>query len=95
MGGDDAYAAELAGYRKGFGANVRRLRLASRNDYSQEELAERARLHRTEISKIELGDVEPRLTTLVILADALGASLDEMVAGLGVPRRRKPPPARS
>jgi transcriptional regulator with XRE-family HTH domain len=52
-------------------------------------LAERARLHRTEIGKIEQGNVEPRLTTLVILADALGVTLDEMVAGLDVPKHRR------
>jgi transcriptional regulator with XRE-family HTH domain len=88
----DAYAVELTGYRKRFGANVRRLRLTGDRACTQEALARRARLHRTEIGKIEQGDVEPRLTTLVILADALGVTLDEMVAGLGVPKQRKPPP---
>jgi hypothetical protein len=29
----------------------------------------------------------------VVLADALGVTLDEMVAGLGVPKQRRPPPS--
>jgi transcriptional regulator with XRE-family HTH domain len=86
---EDVYTAELKRFRKGFGANVRRLRLAGDRACSQETLAGRARLHRTEIGKIEQGNVEPRLTTLVILADALGVTLDEMVAGLDVPKQRK------
>ena len=93
MSHGDSYAMELACFRKGFGANVRRLRRASDRAYSQEALAERARLHRTEIGKIEQGSVEPRLSTLVVLADALGVTLDEMVAGLGVPKQRRPPPS--
>jgi len=75
MSHGDAYAVELARFRKGFGANVRRLRRAGEGACSQEVLAERAGLHRTEIGKIEQGTVEPRLTTLVILADALGVTL--------------------
>jgi transcriptional regulator with XRE-family HTH domain len=92
MSSDDSYAAELARYRKRFGANVRGLRLAGKEACSQEELADRARLHRTEISKIEQGGVEPRLSTLMILADALGVTLNDLVAGLGVPVLRRPPP---
>jgi transcriptional regulator with XRE-family HTH domain len=89
MSHGNTYATELARFREGFGANVRRLRRAG-DGFSQEALAERAGLHRTEIGKIEQGNVEPRLSTLVILADALGVTLDEMVAGLGVPKQRKP-----
>ncbi len=92
MSREDTYATELARFRKGFGANVRRLRRAGDGACSQEALAERARLHRTELGKIEQGIVEPKLSTLLILADALGVTLDEMVAGLGVPKRRRPPP---
>ena len=40
------------------------------------------RLHRTEIGRIEQGTVEPRLTTLVILADGLGVSIDDLLADL-------------
>jgi transcriptional regulator with XRE-family HTH domain len=94
MSHEDTYAMELARFRMEFGANVRRLRRAGDGTVSQEALAECARLHRTEIGKIEQGIVEPRLSTLVILANALGVTLDEMVAGLGVPKQRRPPPSR-
>jgi transcriptional regulator with XRE-family HTH domain len=59
---------------------------------SQEELSDMSGLHRTEIGKLELGEVEPRLTTLLILANALNVTLDELVDGLGVPRERRPSP---
>jgi len=86
----EAYKAELARYLEGFGANVRRARLAK--DASQEALSDYTRLHRTEIGKVEQGVVEPRLTTIVILADALEVRLDELVADLWVPVERKPSP---
>lgn len=85
-----AYKAELARYLEGFGANVRRVRLA--RNASQEALSHYTGLHRTEIGKVEQGVVEPRLTTLVILAHALGVTLDELVADLWVPVERKPSP---
>jgi transcriptional regulator with XRE-family HTH domain len=86
----EAYKAELARFLEGFGANVRRLRVA--RNASQEALTHRTGLHRTEIGKVEQGLVEPRLTTLVILADALEVTLDDLVVDLGVPWERKPSP---
>jgi transcriptional regulator with XRE-family HTH domain len=88
----EAYKAELASFLQGFGENVRRVRVAKEPPYSQERLAEATRLHRTEIGKIEQGVVEPRLTTLYILADGLQVSIDELLAGLWVPLERKPSP---
>jgi transcriptional regulator with XRE-family HTH domain len=85
------YESELAALLEVFGANVRRVR--HERDYSQERLADQVRLHRTEIGKIEQGIVEPRLSTLVVLADGLGVSLDELVAGIAVPQERKPSPS--
>jgi transcriptional regulator with XRE-family HTH domain len=92
MSTTEAYKAELARFLAGFGANVRRLRLAKTPRCSQERLSDATGLHRTEIGKIEQGIVEPRLTTLLILADGLGVSLDDLVAGLWVPVERRPSP---
>jgi transcriptional regulator with XRE-family HTH domain len=92
MSTTEAYKAELARLLEAFGANVRRVRTGGDEPFSQESLSALTALHRTEIGKIEQGVVEPRLTTLIILADALGVTLDELVAGLWVPRERKPSP---
>lgn len=92
MSTTEAYKAELARFLEGFGINVRRARTARNGALSQEMLSARTGLHRTEIGKIEQGIVEPRLTTLVILADALGVTLDELLDGLRVPQERRPSP---
>ena len=55
--------------RKRFARNLRKYRVESA--LSQEALASRARLHRTEISLLERGDRDPRLSTVVRLAGAL------------------------
>jgi transcriptional regulator with XRE-family HTH domain len=60
--------------------------------YGQEAFAHDARLHRTEIGKIERAETEPRLLTLMILAHGLGVTLNDLVEGLPVPQERKPPP---
>jgi transcriptional regulator with XRE-family HTH domain len=88
----EAYKDELARFLEGFGANVRRLRTAKNPPCSQERLSHVTRLHRTEIGKIEQGEVEPRLTTLVILAAGLEVTIDELLAGLSVPVERRPSP---
>ncbi len=86
------YKAELASFLEGFGANVRRVRTAKRPPCSQERLCHITRLHRTEIGKIEQGVVEPRLTTVYILADGLGVTVDDLLGGLWVPTERRPSP---
>jgi len=53
----------------GFGENLRCARRLAR--LSQDELGQRASLHRTEIGKLENGDRAPRLETIVKLAGAL------------------------
>jgi transcriptional regulator with XRE-family HTH domain len=89
----ETYKEELARFLEGFGANVRRVRMAKRPPYSQERLSHATGLHRTEIGKIEQGMVEPRLTTLFILADGLSVSIDELLTGLWVPTERRPSPS--
>ena len=88
----EAYKEELARYLAVFGANVRRARLAMNPPTSQEKLSLATKLHRTEIGKIEQGEVEPRLTTLMVLADGLGVSVEELLSGLWVPLERRPSP---
>jgi transcriptional regulator with XRE-family HTH domain len=63
-----------------FGENLARLR--KRADLSQEELAVRASLHRTEVGKLERGDRLARVDTLVKLAGALGVEPGELVQGI-------------
>lgn len=63
-----------------FAANLRLAR--TRTGISQEELASRCRLHRTEISLLERAGREPRLATIVKLAGALEASPADLLAGI-------------
>jgi transcriptional regulator with XRE-family HTH domain len=59
------------------GNTVRRLREAK--GWSQEEMAEKAGLHRTYISGIERGIRNPTLTILFKLANALGVEPGTLV----------------
>jgi transcriptional regulator with XRE-family HTH domain len=63
-----------------FAANLRRLRTTA--GISQEALADRCGLHRTEISLLERAGREPRLTTIVRLARALDVEPVELLAGV-------------
>jgi transcriptional regulator with XRE-family HTH domain len=59
------------------------LRLArTKAGISQEELAERCELHRTEISLLERAGREPRLATLVKLAGSLDTTPGELCIGI-------------
>jgi transcriptional regulator with XRE-family HTH domain len=88
----EEYMAERTAYLGGFAQNIRRLR----NDkgWSQTNLYNAADLHRTGLGRIEGGQYEPRLLTIVILADALGVKLDDLVTNLPVPQERRPPPGK-
>jgi transcriptional regulator with XRE-family HTH domain len=67
--------------RKQFAANLRRHR--NRAGLSQEALADRCDLHRTEISLLERCKRSPRLETIVILARGLQlASPAELLDGI-------------
>lgn len=66
--------------RDRFAANLRRARETA--GISQEVLAERCEVHRTEISLLERGGREPRLGTMVKLAVALGTTPEALCAGI-------------
>ncbi len=60
---------------------ARNLRAARRRaGLSQERLSVLARLHRTEISLLERGERDPRLSTVFRLADALGVPAAALLA---------------
>jgi transcriptional regulator with XRE-family HTH domain len=67
--------------REQFAANLRQAR--GRAGISQEALAAKCELHRTEISLLERCKRSPRLETIVILARGLGlSSPGELLAGI-------------
>jgi transcriptional regulator with XRE-family HTH domain len=51
-------------------------------DLSQEALAERAGIHRTQISMYENGERMPLASSLIKLAAALGISVDQLLVGI-------------
>ena len=64
--------------RTRFGARVRQLR--NGRGWSQEELADRAGLHRTYVGSIERGEQNLSLVNIEKLAATLGVSLSELFA---------------
>lgn len=78
LGDDDAVAEnqQHPNIKQRFGKAIRRRRREL--DLSQEELAERAEMHRTYISDIERGIVNPSLEVIEKLTDALGTTVAEL-----------------
>ena len=64
-----------------FGRNLRERRVAA--GWSQEELSDRSDLHLTEISRLENGHRNPRMSTIIKLADALAVGPGDLLAGTG------------
>lgn len=62
------------------GSNLRRLR--RREGLSQEQLAARASLHRTEIGRLESGERVCRIDTLIRLAGAMSVPPGELLEGI-------------
>jgi transcriptional regulator with XRE-family HTH domain len=60
-------------YGRGLSTNLREARIEI--GITQEELADRCRMHPTAISKLERGESIPRADTLQKLADVLGTSV--------------------
>ena len=65
-----------------FGKAIRRRRREL--DLSQEELAERAELHRTYVSDIERGDRNPSLENIQKLAKALNMKVSALFINYGI-----------
>lgn len=63
--------------RRRVGLNVKRLREAQ--GISQEDLADRAGVHRTYVSGVERGVRNPTITVLEKIAGALGEPLTDLV----------------
>jgi len=63
-----------------FGRNVKALRLEKR--WTQEELADRSGLTPVQISRVERGAREVRLTTLLRLMSALETTPDRLLDGV-------------
>jgi transcriptional regulator with XRE-family HTH domain len=63
-----------------FGANMRRCR--HRAGLTQEELAFRTSLHRSDVSLLERGCRQPRLGTIIKIANPLSVSIDELLEGI-------------
>jgi transcriptional regulator with XRE-family HTH domain len=72
-----------------FGEKLRAER--EHRNVSQEALAKIADVHRTHLGALELGQREPHLAMLLILAHALEVSPGTLLEGLFVPRERKAP----
>ena len=66
--------------RDRFATNLRTHR--TRAGLSQERLAFKCRLHRTEISLLERGAREPRLATIVRLSRGLGIPATDLLEGV-------------
>ena len=63
-----------------FASNLRLLREG--RELSQEDLAWRAKIHRSQISPIENGQCSPQFLTLIRLAGALGVTLNDLATGI-------------
>ena len=59
------------------GKNIRRFR--KRDGMTQEQLAEKAGINQKQISKIESGRIQARLSTYLRIANALGVSIDHFL----------------
>lgn len=68
---------------KRIGHRIRELRTQRPERWTQEELAERARISVSFLSMIERGERVPHVETLAALAEALGVTLAELFAGTG------------
>lgn len=66
---------------KRLGRRIRDLRTQRTDRWTQEELAERARISVSFLSMIERGERIPHVETLAAISSALGVTLSELFAG--------------
>lgn len=59
-----------------FGAHIRKLRIE--RGMSQEQLAEKAQVHRTYVGMLERGEKNATITTLVKISAALNVSINQL-----------------
>jgi transcriptional regulator with XRE-family HTH domain len=85
---DAAFNLERKQLLRSLAGKVKELREGA--GLSQEEFSESARMHRTSIGYFEQARREPNLSTMLILADTLGVTLDKLVEGVPVPQERRP-----
>lgn len=88
----EAYESELAELLKALSENLRRLREDKLPNLSQEDVAGEAKLHRTEWGMVEQGKRDPRFSTMLVMAETLGVTLNDLAAGISAPKERKPSP---
>jgi transcriptional regulator with XRE-family HTH domain len=63
--------------RRELGASIRRRRLHA--NYTQEAFAERSTIERRTLQRIESGTSDPPFGSLLLIAEALGVPVDELV----------------
>jgi transcriptional regulator with XRE-family HTH domain len=73
--------------RDRFAIHLREARLTA--GLTQDELADRCYLHRTEVSLLERAGREPRLGTLIKLSSALGVTPESLCAGISWDEKRQ------
>ncbi len=73
---------EESAHRRAFGDQVRRLR--SEHGLTQEDLAERAGVHRSYLAAVETGMRNPTLDVIVKIARGLGVPAARLFAGVPV-----------
>jgi transcriptional regulator with XRE-family HTH domain len=69
---------------KVLGARIRQLR--KKNGWSQGEFAKLCSIHRSHMGKIERGETNVRLSTLLTIAETLETRLEKLLTGADLPQ---------
>lgn len=79
---------DFASVRTYLAVNVARLR--QRRHWTQQQAADAMGLDLKHLQKLEYGDLNPSLRTLVRVAAAFGVSVGRLLAPTAAPRRKRP-----